>query len=490
VIYARVSTKGQQEEGFSIPAQLKAIRTFCAKEGFEPITEFVEAQSAGKSGRKQFGAMLDFLREHPEVRLVVAHKLDRLYRNFADQIKLEEELGIRARYVLGDVPDSPQGELLRDVQLSVAKFYLGNLSEEVMKGMAEKAAQGGWCAGAAPIGYLNDKQTRSLVVDPLRAPLVQHAFERYATGLVSLDDLANELHSMGLRSLRSGRKVYPSSLHIMLHNPLYCGVIRYKGNVYQGQHEALISWDLYDRVQKAFEPNGTANAEQKHVFALRDFLYCDVCGCKITAEKQRGHVYYRCTHSKGRDVCDQRTYTREEKLAEQIEDVLATIEIGPEVLQSLVEESRLLDEQQGRDGSSALAALEDALAENRGKTDRLLDSYLDGIINQDTYQRKAKELGQDRIGFEQRLQALSAQSGDTRTARLEALSATAAGARIRFKHASIEERREVLATVGLNATLRNQEIVDYQLKKPFDMLQIDSNGALIHEKWAILDLNQ
>src|SRR5665811_2524354 len=116
-----------RDRGYSVPARLKAIREFCRKEGLEPAAEFTEAESAGKAGRRGFGEMLRFLEDHPEVRLVVAHKLDRLYRNFGDQVRLEEELGVRARYVLGDVPASPQGELLRDVQLSVAKYYLGNL---------------------------------------------------------------------------------------------------------------------------------------------------------------------------------------------------------------------------------------------------------------------------------------------------------------------------------------------------------------------------
>lgn len=142
VIYARVSTKEQQDEGYSIPAQLKAIRGFCAEQGLTPVAEFVEAESAGRAGRKQFEAMLRFLVAHPDTRVVVAHKLDRLYRNFADQLALEEGLGARARYVMGDMPDTPQGELLRDVQLSVAKYYLGNLSEEVRKGMAEKVSEG------------------------------------------------------------------------------------------------------------------------------------------------------------------------------------------------------------------------------------------------------------------------------------------------------------------------------------------------------------
>ncbi len=93
VVYARVSTKEQQAEGYSIPAQLKAIRAFCSEQGLSPTREFVETESAGHAGRTEFGSMCEYLRANPEVRSVVAHKLDRLYRNFSDQVTLEEELG-------------------------------------------------------------------------------------------------------------------------------------------------------------------------------------------------------------------------------------------------------------------------------------------------------------------------------------------------------------------------------------------------------------
>ena len=163
---------------------------------------------------------------------MVAHKLDRLYRNFSDQIALEEKLGVRARYVVGDVPDTPQGEFMRDVQLSVAKYYLGNLSEEVKKGMDEKVAQGGW-PHRAPIGYLNDKNTRSIVLDPFKAPLVAWAFERYDTGAVCLADLCAELAGRGLVT-KSGKRLQASSLQQMLTNPFYCGRIRHNGEMFPG----------------------------------------------------------------------------------------------------------------------------------------------------------------------------------------------------------------------------------------------------------------
>jgi site-specific DNA recombinase len=488
VIYARVSSKEQQEEGFSIPAQLKADRAFCEKEGLVPVAEFIEAESAGKAGRRRFGAMLEFFREHPEVRLVVAHKLDRLYRNFTDQVRLEEELGVRARYVVGDMPDSPQGQLLRDVQLSVAKFYLGNLQEEVKKGLAEKASQGGWVCHA-PLGYVNDRDTRTILPDPLRAPLVRHAFERYATGVVSLSDLANELHAMGLSHVRSGHKVYASSLHWVLRNPAYCGLVRYKETIYPGKHEALISLDLFQRVQQRFEPNRRGNKEQNHVFALRDFLTCAECGCKITAERQKGYVYYRCTHGKGREVCTERAYTREEKLLEQVEGILASIEIGPDILEALVQESRLLDEAEAGGCEAEREGLERAIAENRAKTDRLLDSYLENLLDKDGYQRKARELGEERLALERRVQATDSAQENGRTARIETVLQTAGSARTRFLEASTEGRRELLSTVLLNATLHRQEIQDFQLKSPYDALQMDADGALIRDRWGILDLN-
>jgi hypothetical protein len=287
--------------------------------------------------------------------------------------------------VVGDVPDSPQGELLRDVQLSVAKFYLGNLREEVKKGLSEKAAQGGWTCHA-PLGYLNDKATRTIIPDPVRAPLVRHVFERYATGLVSLRDLADELHGLGLRHVRSGRKVYPSSLHGLLRNPAYCGMVRYQETIYSGKHEPLVSLDLFEQVQKMFEPNRNGNKEHSHVFALRDFLWCGKCGCKITAERQMGFVYYRCSLVIGRELCPESAFTREERLLEQVDSILSTIEVGPGLIEGLVKESRILDEQQGAGTEEERRTLKQAIQENSSRTDRLLDSYLENLIDDNTGQ--------------------------------------------------------------------------------------------------------
>jgi site-specific DNA recombinase len=484
VIYARVSTKEQQDEGYSIPAQLKAIRVFCAAQGLTPCAEFIEAESAGKAGRKRFTQMVDFLKADSTVRVVVAHKLDRLYRNFTDQVLLEEVIGARARYVMGDVPDSPQGELLRDVQLSVAKFYLGNLAEEVRKGMDEKVLQGGW-PHRAPLGYLNDRDTRTIVADPLTAPSVRFAFERYASGVVSLQQLVDELAGRGLTQ-SSGRKLGVSHLHHLLYNPIYCGRIRHKGRIFPGAHEPLITPALFETVQETLsgKRNGT---KSRRVFALRGVMYCAECGCLITAGVHKGHVYYRCTQ--GRGSCSNRAYTREEVLASQIDELLSRIELSPELIDALVADAALLEAERGSSTDSERTSLEAAITANAARQDKLLSAYLDDAVPVDAYRVKAETLAQEQRTLELRLAELS----DTRqsaSALVAERARLAGGARLRFAGGTDEEKREVVSAVLCNLTVQDGRIASYQYKRPFGVLQKDSKGAFSHSWWAILDLNQ
>lgn len=90
VIYARVSSKDQEREGYSIPAQSKLLRQYARTQGFRVAMEFVDVETAKVAGRKQFGEMVRYFQQHPECRTVLVEKTDRLYRNFKDCITLEE----------------------------------------------------------------------------------------------------------------------------------------------------------------------------------------------------------------------------------------------------------------------------------------------------------------------------------------------------------------------------------------------------------------
>ena len=483
VIYARVSTKEQADEGYSIDAQLKACRELCERENLHVAAVFVEAESAGKAGRTRFAEMCAYFVEHPEVRVVVAHKLDRLTRNFSDSIKLEE-LGVKDRFVVSDFPDGPAGILARDVNLAVAKHYVNNLREEVKKGMAEKVAQGGW-PHKAPLGYRNDRDARTLVVEPTSAAFVVHAFRRYASGLVSLSSLADELYTMGLRS-KAGRKVYRSNIDTILKNPVYCGRIRWKKEEYAGAHEPLVSPALFETVQLAFAPNRTKNNAQKRSYVLRDFLHCAECGAKITAGTHKGLTYYRCTHGKG--DCSQRAYTREEALMAEVAEVLDRIAITPDIVDALVEEARAREGDAQRASTRDRGALDLALTQNRVRASALLDNLLDGVVSRDVYAAKVAELDRERGTLERRISALTESPRDL-SAQVKALAHTGAGARMDFDAADDTTKREVLAGVLCNLDVIDGHIGSYQWKGPFGFLERSADGALIHEWWAMQDLN-
>jgi site-specific DNA recombinase len=90
VIYPRVSSKEQEKEGFSIPAQLKLLKEYAAAQGFTVAQEYVDVETAKQTGRVAFGEMVDYLKEHPAIRVMLVEKTDRLYRNLKDWVTVDE----------------------------------------------------------------------------------------------------------------------------------------------------------------------------------------------------------------------------------------------------------------------------------------------------------------------------------------------------------------------------------------------------------------
>ncbi len=90
VIYARVSSKEQEKEGYSIPAQLKLLRDHASVHGLKIVREFTDIETAKKAGRKQFGEMFAFLKKTTSCRIILVEKTDRLYRNIKDWVTLDE----------------------------------------------------------------------------------------------------------------------------------------------------------------------------------------------------------------------------------------------------------------------------------------------------------------------------------------------------------------------------------------------------------------
>jgi predicted site-specific integrase-resolvase len=108
VIYARVSSKEQEKEGFSIPAQLKLLKEYAAAQGFAVAQEYVDVETAKQTGRAAFGEMVAYLKAHPSVRAMLVEKTDRLYRNLKDWVTVDElDVATAGSEVMIFLPSAP-----------------------------------------------------------------------------------------------------------------------------------------------------------------------------------------------------------------------------------------------------------------------------------------------------------------------------------------------------------------------------------------------
>ncbi len=157
VSYARVSSKEQEQEGYSIPSQVSLARGYAREQELLLDREFRDVETAKQAGRAGFNEMVSYLRRNPRCRIVLVEKTDRLYRNPRDWVTLDE-LGVEIHFIKENFIYSQQSrsseKFVHGIKVLVAKNFIDNLSEETRKGQKEKAKQGLW-PSYAPIGYLN-----------------------------------------------------------------------------------------------------------------------------------------------------------------------------------------------------------------------------------------------------------------------------------------------------------------------------------------------
>jgi DNA invertase Pin-like site-specific DNA recombinase len=324
VIYLRVSTleqvqKDHDPEGYSIPAQREACQRKAESLGADVVAEFIDrGESARSADRPQLQAMLAQLKADKDIDYCLVHKVDRLARNRDDDFSIN--LAIRAAgtqlvSATENIDATPSGKLLHGIMATIAEFYSGNLATEVIKGMTQKAKNGGTLT-IAPIGYINARalvdghEVRTVVVDPERAPLVKQAFEMYATGEYSLIQLADIMTARGLLPRSSkrtdGRKLRHQVLAKLLHNAYFCGVIAYRGVLYEGRHESLVSKELFEQVQRVLKTRSAGEKQRTHNHYLKSTLYCGRCGSRmcLASAKQESYLYYFCAARPHRHECD------------------------------------------------------------------------------------------------------------------------------------------------------------------------------------------
>ncbi len=465
-LYERVSTREQQEEGYSLEAQDASLRAYANRLGMTVGATFVDVESGRKKGREQFGLLLQWLRRQPEGRrIVVADKTDRVYRNLRDWVVLDD-LGVelhlvREGAVIAEHSKSAE-KFMHGIKVLMAKNYSDNLSEEVKKGLDQKAEAGHY-PGRAPLGYINLRVDgkSTLELDAERALLVRGLFELYDGGTHSLQDLCTHAKSAGLRTRAEGILAV-SSVHLALRNPLYGGWFKWGGKVYRSSDPAIVSAELWQRVQDRLDGKPMTRPGARG-FAFGGFVTCGFCRSAVTPETHKGHVYYRCFRR-----CQGQSYTREERLRELFGGLVRPLRMSEEnarlVAQNLKESRRMIVDEQVQ----KLTTLRTRFDRLGRLIDKAYEDKLDGRVDDAFFTRKRNEWEMERAelqGEMQRLALVDARALDT-ALRLFELANRAYDLYIRQEPS---QQRLLLDLVTSNCELFDDR-VEATYRKPFDIL--------------------
>ncbi len=420
-MYCRVSTREQEETGYSLPAQSKLLKERSDQKGFNLIKEFCIAESAsGSKQRKVFGEMMEFLVKN-NISHLLCEKVDRLTRNLKEAVVindwLEQDENRYIHFVKQNLvihKNAKSDEKFRwDIEIVLAKKYIANLSEEVKKGQVEKIAEG-WLPTKPPLGYMTigDKGKKIHVIDKGVAPLMRDMFDLYATGNYSLTKLEEELYSRGLRA-RSGKRVLHKRLHVLIQDPFYYGSFLWKSQKYSGKHEPIIGRDLFDKVQKILKRKINQPRFNIHNPLFKTMIVCEGCGKSLTWEKQKSHWYGHCNNHLTSRKCPKKTYIREEKVEEQLRPIFKKIAPKNKDLLKWIEDVICCEfKEKIGERENEIHRLNTHLGMIRTKKDKIYMAKLEGTVPLEFCERQIAHISAEEENFQSALVRINNQSDE------------------------------------------------------------------------------
>ena len=312
VIYARYSSDSQREE--SIEGQIRECTDYAVKNGITIISSYIDrALSARTADRPEFQRLI----ADSEKRLfdaVLVWKLDRFSRDRYDSALYKHLLrknGVKVISAKENISEGPEGIILEAMLEGYAEYYSAELSQKIRRGQQENALKCKSNGGIIPFGYRVDPKEHTFVIDPEEAPIVKEIFSRYAAG-EPMADIVASLNERGIKS-HDGKDFRISVTGFMLKNRKYIGEYKYADVVVPGGMPAIISEELFERVQRRMVTNQIVSSKSKAVeeYLLTTKIFCGNCGKMMAGEsgyggKNKIYLYYKCGGAKRREGCTNR----------------------------------------------------------------------------------------------------------------------------------------------------------------------------------------
>jgi len=353
-----------------------------------------------------------------------------------------------------------------------SKYYIDILSENIKSGHRQKLKNGLW-PQMAPLGYLNNKETKQIYVDKEKAKFIKKAFEVYAIGKYTLKELRKIINGLGLRGRRD-KMLSVSNYQYLLQNRFYYGLIRYNGEYFEGKHEPIITKKLFDQAQEVMKQKSKPQKKDKMKFFLyRGLFKCGQCGFTITADKKikpigKSYTYYYCTKKNPNHKCSQNVFTREEKISSQINEAIQKVSFSDDCADWMLAELKKEQKEKAQSSRFFTQKTESEIKEIDEKLEKLMNAHLENALDLAEYQGaknkfvNQKQLLKDKINaFEQksnnRFELATKFINSVKQAKIIALQENPEGI------------RDFLKKIGSNFRLSEQKLF-LDFKNPFKIL--------------------
>jgi site-specific DNA recombinase len=491
IAYYRVSSKGQ-EDNFSLPAQERLSLEYAAKNSLEIIKSWSGPESAWKVDRENFSKLIEFAKRNKDIKHIIFYDLSRATRNDIDKTKLftlikEFDKTIHFAGTNKKLDKSViDGEFITDIEVALHKKYSSDISRRASMGMDEKCKQGQYPSGP-PIGYKTNPKTRMLELDPETAPNVAKIFNLIGNKNYSLSLVVDYLEKSGIKSKR-GNKISDTSVSLIIRNIFYIGKFKWKGVLYQGNHEKLVSTTLWERA------NGVLNGKAPYLgkitrvdsFPYNNLIRCGTCGCKVGGEtknktlaisKQKvKYVYYHCYFSKGRHAG--RPYIPEPVLESMFERAVKQIFLSESRLKLIKQGITKASVNNAADFNKNLATLKAEQTRLEHRIDIIYEEKLDGKIDQTFWDTKHKEYNNKLEEVRRELSKMT-ESADHTEEGIKSLELINNLIPL-WKVSAPEEKAEILHLIASNYLLKDKTL-EIIWKKPFSFLQNMKKNSLVEQ---------
>lgn len=495
IIYLRKSTQSEDRQALSIQGQEREVRALAQKNKVHIIGDPIrESMTAKEPGRPLFNEMIEGLKAG-KANSILCWKADRLARNPVDGAALL--WGLKQGYIKRIITcsriytNSSDDKFMLQINFGIANKFIDDLIINVKRGNKDALLAGKW-PNKPKIGYIRDARTREIIPDPERYHWIRELWLRRLGGtpVLELTKLCRE--QWGLTTPRYGsfgnKYLSSSQLYRMFRDPFYTGNMKFNGELFKGNHKAMITWDDFQKIQNSFRAKHMIGKPETISFTYGGLLTCGRCGSLITAERKQnrhGHkyIYYHCSKKKkGSNYCPERSI-QEKDIEQQLKDFIESLHVPPEICQWLFKRVRDLEMDFNDKRQDTQNRFKKQINQIDAKLKRAQDLCLEGILSTEEFVETRNKLTQNKLDLECKIENV-----ETRVDLIEPLKRSISFVNLAkniFENGKDFEKRELLRLLFSNLLLQDKTLLCLA-KKEYDVFLKNRKIPKVYTAWPEL----